>query len=224
VVLPFVFIWFRGAHDLPVKAAAPVPDKHGMEFRDGLRSSVYVRLLIASLFFTFTVVALNLQYMPLLSDWGIPPDTAKWFASLIGLASIAGRLGIGWLIDRFNAARIGGMVFLLPVLSALLLLFGRDFAATPALVAILLGFTLGAEVDVIVYLTTRFFGLKNFGALYGGLLGALSIGTALGPYAAARVFGHTGSYEAFFWVALGLTLIASLSLFSLPRPPEHAAP
>ena len=47
----------------------------------------------------------------------------------------------------------------------------------------------GAEVDVIVYLTTRFFGLKNFGALYGGLLGALSIGTALGPYAAARVFG-----------------------------------
>ncbi len=224
VVLPFVFIWFRGAHDVPVKAESPAPEKHGMHFRDGLRSSVYLRLLIASLFFTFTVVALNLQFMPLLSDWGIPPDSAKWFASLIGLASIGGRLGIGWLIDRFDAARIGGLVFLLPVVSALLLLFGQNFAATPALVAILLGFTLGAEVDVIVYLTTRFFGLKNFGALYGGLLGALSIGTALGPYTAARVFGRTGSYENFFWVALVLTLIASVSLFSLPKPPEAAAP
>jgi predicted MFS family arabinose efflux permease len=227
VVLPFVFIWFRGAHDVPVKAvaaAAPVPEKHGMAFKDGLRSTSYLRLLIASLFFTFTVVALNFQFMPLLSDWGIPADKAKWYASLIGLASIAGRLGIGWLIDRFDAARIGGMVFLLPVLSALLLLYGRDFGATPALVAILLGFTLGAEVDVIVYLTTRFFGLRNFGALYGGLLGALSIGTALGPLAASRVFDQTGSYNSFFWLALVLALVASASLFSLPKPPEVANP
>ncbi len=228
VVLPFVFIWFRGAHDVPVKAAEPFPEKHGIAFRDGLRSSAYLRLLIASLFFTFTVVALNFQFMPMLSDWGIPPDSAKWYASLIGLASIAGRLGIGWLIDRFDAARIGAVVFLLPVVSALLLLFGREFGATPALVAVLLGFTLGAEVDVIVYLTTRFFGLKNFGALYGGLLGALSVGTALGPLAAARVFDRTGSYDQFFWLAIGLAMLASLALFTLPKPPplagELAAP
>lgn len=220
VVLPMVFIWFRGAHDTPAKAtAARPPERKGMDFLDGLRSTSYLRLLIASLFFTFTVVALNFQFMPLLSDWGIPPDSAKWFASLIGLASIVGRLGIGWLIDRFDAARIGSVVFLLPVVSALLLLFGREFGATPAIVAILLGFTLGAEVDVIVYLTTRFFGLRNFGALYGGLLAALSIGTALGPLAASRVFDRTGSYDSFFWVAMGLALAASLALFTLPRPP-----
>lgn len=224
LVLPFVFFWFRGAHDVPVKAVEPPPARTGMDFRDGLRSATYLRLLLASLFFTFTVVALNFQFMPLLNDWGIPADTAKWYASLIGLASIAGRLGIGWLIDRFDAAKIGGTVFLLPVASALLLLFGREFGATPAVVAILLGFTLGAEVDVIVYLTTRFFGLKNFGALYGGLLAALSVGTALGPLAAARVFDRTGSYDNFFWIALGLAVLASLALFTLPKPPPLETP
>ncbi len=48
--------------------------------------------------------------------------------------------------------------------------------ARPA--ARLIGLTQGAEVDVIVYLTTRYFGLASFGALYGGILTALSIGTA----------------------------------------------
>ena len=180
--------------------------------------AIYLRLLLASLFFTFTVVALNFQFMPLLSDWGIAPTRAAALASLIGLSSIIGRLTIGWLIDHFRASHVGGAVFLLPIISVLLLLQGDGSGWTPFMVAILLGFTLGAEVDVLVYLTTRYFGLKNFGALYGGLLGALSIGTALGPLVASRIFDRTQSYDQFFLIALGLLVAASLSLFTLPRP------
>jgi MFS family permease len=217
LVLPFVFFAFRGARDGGrVEAQAAKAELGGISFWDGLRSTIYLRLLIASLFFTFTVVALNFQFMPLLSDWGIKPTTAALLASLIGLASIFGRLTIGWLIDRYPAPRIGGVVFLLPVLAVTLLLIGQS-SWTPALVAILLGFTLGAEVDVLVYLTTRYFGLKNFGALYGGLLGALSIGTAIGPLIASRIFDQTKSYDQFFWLAIGLLVVASASLLSLPK-------
>jgi MFS family permease len=218
LVLPFVFFAFRGARDVANGKAEPVAELDGMHFWDGLRSTIYLRLLIASLFFTFTVVALNFQFMPLLSDRGLSLAKAAGLASLIGLASIFGRLSIGWLIDRYRASYIGGAVFLLPVLAVALLLTGDGAGWTPALVAILLGFTLGAEVDVLVYLTTRFFGLKNFGALYGGLLGALSIGTALGPLIASRIFDQTKSYDQFFLLALGLLVIASLSLFTLPKP------
>ncbi len=226
VVLPFVFFCFRGARDKAEPAAtieAPAT-LQGISFWDGLRSTIYVRLLIASLCFTFTVVALNFQFMPLLSDWGIAPGKAALLASLIGVASIFGRLSIGWLIDRYRASLIGGVVFLLPVFAVMLLLQGHDMGLTPALVAVLLGFTLGAEVDVLVYLTTRFFGLKNFGALYGGLLGALSIGTAVGPLIASRIFDQTKSYDQFFWLAIGLLAMASLSLFTLPKPKSHLEP
>lgn len=218
LVFPFVFFAFRGAHDVATTKVQAAPVLDGMHFRDGLRSTIYLRLLIASLFFTFTVVALNFQFMPLLSDWGIAPTRAAALASLIGLSSIAGRLCIGWLIDHYRASHVGGVVFLLPILAILLLLQGQGDGWTPVVVAILLGFTLGAEVDVLVYLTTRFFGLKNFGALYGGLLGALSIGTALGPLIASRIFDQTRSYDQFFMIALGLLVCASLSLFSLPKP------
>lgn len=224
IVLPFVFFFFRGARDGSTGGDAmsgiPTSVLGGMSFADGLRSSVYVRLLLASLFFTFTIVALNYQFMPILSGWNIETSDAAWLASLIGLASIVGRLVTGYLIDRFSASLVGALVFLLPVVAVLLLLFGQHYAPAPALIAILLGLTLGAEVDVIVYLTTRFFGLKNFGALYGGLLGALSIGTAIGPLVASMIFDKTGGYAPFFWLAIGLLLISSFSLLTLPKPQE----
>lgn len=222
IVLPVVFLFFRGARD--GKAAsdkspeAPAAVLDGIGFREGLRSSVYVRLLLASLFFTFTIVALNYQFMPILSGWKIEATNAAWLASLIGLASIAGRLATGYLIDHFRASYVGATVFLLPVAAVLLLLYGQYYPPAPALIAIMLGLTLGAEVDVIVYLTTRFFGLKNFGALYGGLLAALSIGTAIGPLIASMIFDRTGSYDQFFWLAIGMLVLSSLSLFTLPKP------
>lgn len=220
IVLPFVFFFFRGARDGANAAEIASPVLDGISFAEGLRSTVYIRLLLASLCFTFTIVALNFQFMPILVGWGIEAQNAAWLASLIGLASIVGRLTTGWLIDHFSASHVGAVVFLLPIFAVLLLLFGQSYYLAPALVAIMLGLTLGAEVDVIVYLTTRFFGLRNFGALYGGLLAALSIGTAIGPLIASVIYDKTGCYDQFFWLAIGLLLLSSASLFSLPKPPR----
>ncbi len=84
--------------------------------------------------------------------------------------------------------------------------------------AALIGLTLGAEVDVIVYLTTQHFGLKTFGGLYGGLLMALSVGTATGPLGASAIFDRFGNYAPFLWITLALMVGSSLALASLPRP------
>ncbi len=222
IAWPVVLVLFRGGRralpgpsldsDAPPTHSAP----EGLSFRDGLRSPTYLRLLVASLLFTFTVLALVVHFVPILVDAGLSPGKAAALAALIGLFSIAGRLGTGFLLDRFAAARVGGAIFLLPVLASLTLLLGGAAGAVP--VAVLIGLTLGAEVDVIVYLTTRHFGLKAFGALYGGLLVALSIGTALGPLAASAVYDRTGRYDAFLLATLAIMVAGSLALFSLPRP------
>ena len=72
---------------------------------------------------------------------------------------------------------------------------------TPTIVTVPLLFASVVEepqVDVIVYLATRHFGFKALGALYGGLLVVLSLGTAIGPLAAAGTFDRTGNYGQFF--------------------------
>lgn len=219
---PLIFLFFRGAHDSrEAKQAAKQhgrPALSGTGFLEGLRSTVYLRLLIASLLFTFTIIALVVHFVPILTSYGMTALEAAGIAAVIGLASIFGRLGTGMMLDRFPASLVGASVFLLPVLGCAVLIATGGSPAGAMIAAALIGLTLGAEVDVIVYLTTKHFGLKSFGALYGGLLAALSVGTALGPLGAARIFDTYGSYGPFLWVTIGFMAASSLALLSLPRP------
>ena len=77
---------------------------------------------------------------------------------------------------------------------------------------------------MIVYLTTRHFGLRNFGTLYWGLLTALSLGTAFGPLAAAAVYDATGSYQPFLWLTVVSMLASATALASLPQAGLAASP
>lgn len=63
-------------------------------------------------------------------------------------------------------------------------------------------------MDVIAYLAAKYFGLKNFGALYGALVMALSLGTAFGPLGAGFIYDQYGSYVPFL-VATALMMGAS---------------
>ena len=190
----------------------------GTSLIEGLRSTVYLRLLVASLLFTFTIIALVVHFVPILQTSGIPVTQAAEIAALIGLFSIAGRLCTGLLLDRFRASLVGAAVFLLPVVGCLFLITQGQTTGSAMLAASLIGLTLGAEIDVIVYLTTKHFGLRSFGALYGGLLAALSVGTATGPLGAAWVVDRFGSYTNFLWLTVAFMVASSLALLSLPRP------
>lgn len=219
-----IFLFFRGARDEKAHvhegeevaaAAAPRPTD-GLSFVEGLKSTIYMRLLLASLLFTFVALALVVNFIAIQTDGGMEATTAGALAFWIGIFAIVGRLGTGFLLDRLRANFVGAAVFCLPILACLNFLYSGPESAF--LSAALIGLTVGAEVDVIVYLATRHFGLKAFGALYGGLLVALSLGTALGPLAANKVYDAAGSYDHFFWLAIGCMIVSVACLASLPRP------
>ncbi|MFN4135135.1 MAG: MFS transporter [Novosphingobium meiothermophilum] len=226
LAFPLIYLFFRGAHDRPKDGSARIaadaaPSASGTSFAEGLRSGIYLRLFLTCFMLTFAMVALSIHFVPVLTARGTSATGAAGIAALIGLASIVGRLGTGALVDRFPAKIVGGSVFVLPAIGAVILLFSGASGAGAMAAAVFIGLTLGAEIDVIVYILTRYFGLRAFGALYGALLIALSLGTAIGPLAAARVFDMTGSYDLFLWGTVGLMLASSAALFSLPRPPER---
>lgn len=223
IAFPMIFLFFRGARDrprakTPAQATSPFVAANGATLAQGVRSTIYHRLLIASLLFTFTIIALVVHFVPILTDRGADPMRAAGIASVVGLTSVIGRLATGLLLDRFRASLVGAAVFMLPAAACLLLLLAGGDLMPQMMAAGLIGLTLGAEVDVIVYLTTQHFGLRTFGGLYGGLLMALSIGTATGPLGASAVFDQYGNYGPFLWATIALMAASSLCLASLPRP------
>lgn len=231
LVLPVMLLGFRGAHDRqPMASATPadtVRQLAGVSLSHGLRSSALYKLVFAAGFFSFTAIGVVVHFVPILKDAGADPLAAAGVAGLVGIFSIIGRLGTGFLLDRFPGHVVGGVAFLIPIgASALLLLDGAN-PLSQSVAAAIFGLTLGAEVDVIAYLAARYFGLKNFGALYGAMVMALSLGVAFGPLGAGAAYDYFGSYDEFLVltaVLMGLSAVALFSLASTPAAEELAPP
>ncbi len=50
---------------------------------------------------------------------------------------------------------------------------------------------------MIAYLASRYFGLRQLRRVFGGLVAALSLGTAFGPLAAGLTYDVFGGYSGF---------------------------
>jgi len=106
------------------------------------------------------------------------------------------------------------LVFVLSPLAGILLLFGSDTAGLAMAATILVGLGLGAEVDLIAFLITRYLGLKAFGEIYGYLFLTFMFGSGLGPFVMGLSFAKTGSYTT---TMVGFTLGLALSAILLLR-------
>jgi MFS family permease len=60
--------------------------------------------------------------------------------------------------------------------------------------AVLVGLGIGAEVDIIAYLTSRYFGLRSYGAIFGWIWAVFGVSGGLGAYLMGFGFDKTGSY------------------------------
>jgi MFS family permease len=222
LVFPLLFLFFRGARDTTRAQPQQTAVHAGLTLRQGLRSATLYKLLLASALFSFTAIGAVVHFVPILTDRGAAPLAAAGIASLIGIFSIAGRLGTGFLLDRIPAHLIGAAAFMLPIIAAVLLLSNGANPLCQGVAAAVLGLTVGSEVDVIAYLAARHFGLKSFGALYGALVMALSLGTAFGPLAAGALFDHYASYAPFLVLAMVLMAVSATALLSLGPTPDAA--
>ncbi|MCB2048724.1 MAG: MFS transporter [Novosphingobium sp.] len=229
VVWPLVFLFFRSAHEdrqQPAheqNGAAPVAELPGLALRQALRTFDFYKLLLVSAFFAFTVVGTTVHFVPILIDGGSTPLAAAGIASLIGIFSFFGRLGTGFLLDRVPTNLLGGAICTLPAISCALLLLRGDDPVFQSIAAALLGLTVGGEIDVIAYLTTRQFGLKNYGTVYGAMTGAMQIGTATGAVLAGAIYDAQGSYTIFLFITIAAMLTSSLSLLTIVRKPFAAS-
>jgi len=140
---------------------------------------------------------------------------AGGYAAFLGLSVMAGRLLTGFLIDRFFAPYILAIVFTFVASGCLALgLGGIQYAYWGA---IALGLAIGAEVDLIGYFTAKYFGLKNYGSIYGALYSIFSLGGILSPVIAGFIWDKTGNYNLALFIAAFLVMFAVIIGLFLPR-------
>jgi cyanate permease len=155
------------------------------------------------------------HFVPMLMDGGLAPIAAGRIAGEIGLAVIASRLVVGLLLDRTFAPRIA--IGISVIATAGCLVFVANGISAASLTAIALGFAMGAELDLMGFLVARYFGLAEFGRIYGWLYGAFIFASGLGPLWVGALRDATGNYTRSLVLSAAGLIVACAVFLMLPR-------
>src|SRR6267154_359648 len=194
-----------------------------LEVREALGGRRFWLIACALLLVSTVTQGLVVHIVPLLTDKGYSPETAATLMIAVGLSTMAGRLLSGYLVDKIFAPFVAASFFLLPCLGIYLL----NSTISPVAGIISLGLASGTEIDMIGFLTSRYFGMKRFGQLYGYLFASFVIGSAIGPFMMGLTFERLHSYEPALWTFGALMLIATAAILSLGPyryPAEEKSP
>jgi MFS family permease len=226
VALPPVALFLREPPGFAVRTQSrgqpPVttPAAPGIAAGEALRSWVFWGLAAA---FFLDVIAINgtlTHIVPLLTDRGFPRQVATAALSGTGFALIFGRILSGWCLDRFWGPYVAIAFFVLPMIGIAILLSGAGGFA-PFLGAIACGLGIGAEIDLMAFFTSRYFGLRDYAKLYGTMFGIFALGVGIGPALSGASFDRFHSYLpafAIFEVMLAVSCLIFLRLGPYPFP------
>lgn len=226
-VIAFPVFWFflDSAADKSrrgVQSEAALPPQGGATFREAVSSLRFYQLSLAAFVFTAAALGIISNLVPILTSMEIGRTQAAAIAGLAGVTNIVGRLTTGWLLDRYNGNVVGGLCVAIPVSTCLLLLFADGSMPMIVLAVAIMGLSLGAEMDVIAFLTARHFGMARYGTIFGTVSALWSFAVSVGPILANHIYDRTGAYDLALWIFLPLFLIASLSLLTLGQFPDYS--
>jgi predicted MFS family arabinose efflux permease len=179
----------------------------GMTAAEALRSPMFWSLAAAFFAVAAATNGTIAHLVPILTDQGINASVAASSLALAGLALIAGRLIAGFCLDRVFAPYVAAIFFVLP-LGGLSLLYASSDQVAASIAVVMIGLGLGAEVDLIAFLLTRYLGQRSFGEIYGYLFAIFVLGSGAGPYAMGISFDRTGSYRPCLLLFMAILLFA----------------
>jgi predicted MFS family arabinose efflux permease len=186
------------------------------DFRVAARSRSFTLIGAAFFLLGFMSTAVLSHQVPMLVDDGATPKDAALVQVVYGIALTIGRVVVGFALDRFPATRVlivtlGGV--LIGITAYAMGAHGR----AAFLCATLIGFGVGAEMDVLGYLIARTFGSQAFGKLSAIVLSLFTLGGGLGATTLGAIRTAYGNYAPGLWLLVVATMGAIAFLARLDR-------
>jgi MFS family permease len=187
----------------------------GLSTREAVRTGTFWLLIAVILLSTIAAAGSVIHLAPLLGDRGLPQATVMIALSALAACNTLGKVVTGYALDRIQTPRVGLPLFALVLVGLLVLAYGPPSLAVVG--AALLGFGVGAEIDMIAYFVARYFGVRSYAELFGYTYAATGIAFGIGPLVMGGLYDKTGSYAQPLLV-LQISLAISLVLIALLKP------
>ena len=226
IAIAFPMAWFvkeqppahqDTGHPAPTSAADAAAAARLPSLRPVLTSPAFYLLVIGSMC-SIGAVGGTMQNLKLFLslDVKLAQGEVAQIASLVLVGSLIGRIGMGYLADRFPKKYVMLLIYSI-VACAIPLLYLADQAWARYAFALLFGIGLGGDYMIIPLMAAELFGVKVLGRLMGLVLTADGIAEATAPMLVASIRDSTGSYATGFTVLMALAAAGAIAVALLPR-------
>ncbi|MEV0840310.1 MFS transporter [Actinocatenispora sera] len=175
------------------------------------RSRPFLTLTAVLTLAAFTVYAVVVNQVPLLTARGLTPTLAAWALGLGGLGQVAGRLGYQRLVAHSSVRT--RTIAILAAAAATTLLLGLIPGPAALLIAgaILAGTARGVFTLLQATAISDRWGTRHYGRLNGLLSAPTTLAAATAPAAGAALATLLGGYPAVFLTLGALTVLATIA-------------
>lgn len=206
-------------HPQSAGAASGLP---GVTAREAMRMPQFWALLLAFLLVAGGIFAMALHLVSAVRDIDPVNDRSILAASLLGIAATAGRSCSGYLYDKIFVPYVAAAIFICGAIGALLLAIGLPYP-WPLVAAILIGYCSGTEGDALAMLCSRYFGVREYGRIYGHAFSATLVGIAVIPYLMGLGYEHFHRYTELEFMLAALLCLSALIVVCLGPFPRYEA-
>ena len=177
-------------------------------------------LLTAGFFVCGFHVSFIMVHLPAFAiDQGLPSWVGPFALSIVGIANIAGTYLAGQSGRFIEKRRALSLIYFGRAILFLGFLFLPMTPATVIGLCGLLGLLWLATIPLTSGLVATFFGTTWMSMLFGIVFLSHQLGSFLGVWLGGRLFDVTKSYDAMWWISIGLGVLAALIHWPIQETP-----
>ena len=207
----------------PAPAAKAAATTHEFSAGETLKTPAFYFMWIAYCLGTIAGFMAISQLVPYAKSVGLAAlGTTAIVVGAFGNAS--GRILSGWMSDAMGRLNVLRLMIAISAVAMPLLYFAGGNAAMLFVMVFVIYWCYGTQLSVNASTTSDFWGTKNAGINYGLLFTAWGVAGLIGPRIAGTLFDKYQNYQAAFYWAAGLAVVALAAELLARRPtvPEGA--
>ena len=179
----------------------------GVSVTEALRTSAFWLIGCMMMLAGLVGVGIGVHLMPYLTDIGHAEATASLIISIISGLTVVGKIGMGFISDRWGIGRAIALTFITIIVGILLLMGAKAFLVA-CIFAVVYGVAIGAPLLINPVLTAECMGLRHFGAVFGILTLLNTTGVAVGAVLTGVIYDSAKSYMPAFVLFIVLAAAA----------------
>ena len=183
-----------------------IADTASSRVAEAVRTKNFWLILFGSTLAIGAIGAVIQHFILFLKDQGYSSAVAARFSTGLLVASLAGRILVGYAVDLVSKKNAMAVFYFLIGASVVLLMAARVPTAAWAFAAIF-GFSMGADYMLVSLVTAECFGTSSLGKLLALIIMGYSLGQWGFPWVVGKIFDARHSYD----LAWKLTAVAGMA-------------